>query len=198
VRGFVDAPQKPRSEREAALRTGSLACAAVLVAFRLAHAARNPIRGHAVARWAAPSTALCAVQLCAPSSSLSFTVLAAREAPSVVDCLLRRTTRCENDRLPWHAAAAAARADGRAEQAGGGDEFRSARVIADRCLLLLCVGDAPEWSTPCLLPGGRVFGAAVDDFLMCVLLWELGCKSMVHVESTELLQAREGSLACSA
>jgi hypothetical protein len=48
------------------------------------------------------------------------------------------------------------------------------RVIAERCLLLLCGGVAPECSTPCLMPGGRVIGAAVDDFLMCVLLWELG------------------------
>lgn len=47
-------------------------------------------------------------------------------------------------------------------------------MIAGRCLLLLCAEDAPEWSTPCLLPVGRVIGAAVDDFLMCVLLWELG------------------------
>ena len=149
-----------------------------------------------MARRAAPSTVLCAVQLCAPLP-LPFTFLPAREAPSVVECLLRRTTRCENERSPWHAAAAAVRAGDCGANEGGAQKARTARVIAGRCMLLLCVGDAPEWSTPCLLPGGGVFGAAVDDFLMCVLLWEMGCTSMANVDAQEISRARHGLIACS-
>ena len=170
---------------------------AVALAWQLVLAALDPNShwrsGHAVARRAAPSTALCAVQACAPRSP--FTFLAAREAPGVVACLLERTARCKDDRLPWHDAAAAARGRRAGEQSGWESE-RDGLVIAGRCMLLVCVGEAPEWGTPCLLPGGSMFGEDIDDFLVCVLLSELGCGSIASAVPSTLGLARNGALSC--
>jgi len=63
-------------------------------------------------------------------------------------------------------------------------------------MLLVCVGNAPEHGTPCVLPGARMLDDAVDDFLVCVLLLELGCRSMFDAARDELHRARNGSLAC--
>jgi hypothetical protein len=67
----------------------------------------------------------------------------------------------------------------------GGEMFKSAFAASvaasvaasgGRCALLSCVGNAPEWNTPCTVPGGLLVDESLDEFIVCVLLWEMGCR----------------------